>query len=51
MVSRSFTFLLPAWGSLCSCGHGAEGNAYGKALTELFREINEGLHAVKWGAL
>lgn len=29
-------------GSLCSCGHGAGGNACGKALTELFREINEG---------
>lgn len=44
MVSRTFTFLLPALGSLCSYGHGAES---GKALKELFREINEGLHAVK----
>lgn len=41
MVSSSFTFLLPPWGSLCSCGH----------VTELFRETKEGLHAVKWGAL
>lgn len=44
MVSRTFMFLLPALGSLCSFGHGAKG---GKALKELFREINEGLHAVK----
>lgn len=29
-------------GSLRSCGHGAGGSACGKALTELFRERNEG---------
>lgn len=51
MVSRNFTFLLPAWDFLCSCGHRPEGNTCGKAPTVLFREINEGLHAVKWGAL